>query len=199
MGTDRVEVKRIPCPCGKGLITVTFCSPDHAYAHDRQTWREDKIECGVCDAKFTIVEQKKDLVLVSREDSKQTEAVQKQMQREMESLEKGLWEKLDKTGVLDAVVGYLNGFRSAAAAYRQLTDFHICRNIGDVQRKFPKQKCTKERVRQYIYPRALEKLLAHLQVSSASLEQYFKDDSLVRNRVVPNPAPIGDPILHLNR
>jgi len=106
-----------------------FCSPDHAYAHDGQTSREDKIECVVCNAKFTIVEQKKDLVLVSREDSKQTEAVQKQKQQEMESLEKRLWRTLKKTGVLDAVVGYLNGFRSAAAAYRQLSDLHHCHPV----------------------------------------------------------------------
>lgn len=36
MGAERIEVKRIPCPCGKGRITVTFCSPDHSYAHDGQ-------------------------------------------------------------------------------------------------------------------------------------------------------------------
>ena len=68
MGTDRNEIRNIPCPCGKGRITVTFCSPDHAYAHDRQTWRDDKIECGICDVKYTILEQDKNLVLVSREE-----------------------------------------------------------------------------------------------------------------------------------
>jgi hypothetical protein len=199
MGTDRNEIRNIPCPCGKGHITVTFCSPDHAYAHDGQTWREDKIECGACDAKYTIVEQNKNLVLVSRKDCEQNAADQKQKQQEMEGLEKRLWENLETTGVLDSVVGYLNSFKSAAAAHRQLSDLYICRDSGDLQKKFPKQNCTKEQVRQYIYPRAMEKLLTRVQVPSKILEQYFKDDALVGSRVVPNPQPIGEPILHLNR
>jgi hypothetical protein len=97
------------------------------------------------------------------------------------------------TSMMFVTSWYSTGFN------RMIVDLHICRNIGDVQRKFPKQNCTKDRVQQYIYPRALAKLLTRLQVPSASLEQYFKDDSLVRSRVVPNPPPIGEPILHLNR
>jgi hypothetical protein len=83
MGTDRNEIRNIPCPCGKGRITVTFCSPDHAYAHDRQTWRDDKIECGICDVKYTILEQDKNLVLVSREEFEQTQAAQMQKKQEL--------------------------------------------------------------------------------------------------------------------
>ena len=199
MGTDRNEVKNIPCPCGGGRITVTFCSPDHAYAHDGQSWRDDKIECGACDAKFSIVQQNKNLVLVSREDCNQFEAAKKQKQQETEKLEKELWENLEKTGVLNSVVNYLNSFKSAAAAYRQLSDLYIFRDIGDLREKFPKQNCTNERVQRFIYPRALEKLLARMKVTSSDLEQYFKDELLVRSREIPSPRPIGEPILLLNR
>jgi hypothetical protein len=199
MGTDRNEVVNIACPCGQGRITVTNCSPDHPYARDSQSWRENDIKCSDCEAKYRILEQDKKLVLVSREDCERTEAAQRQKQQEMDDLEKGLWENLEKTGVLDSVVGYLNSFRTAAAAFRQMEDLYICRDIDDFRKRFPKQNCTKERVRQFIYPRALEKLLAQMQMPSKILEQYFKDDSDVRNRSVPIPRPIGEPILILNR
>ena len=162
-------------------------------------WRENHIECSDCENKYNIVEQEKKLVLVGRQDCEQSEAAQKQKHQEMESLEKGLWENLEKAGVLDSVVGYLNSFRTAAAAYRRLADLYTCRDIDDFRRKFPKQNCTKERVRQHICPRALEKLLARMQFPSIILEQYFKDDSKVRNRPVSIPRPIGEPILHLNQ
>jgi len=114
-------------------------------------------------------------------------------------LKKELWENLEKNGILDSVVGYLNSFKTAAAAYRRLSNLYICRGIDDFREKFPKQNCTKERVRQYIYPQALEKLLAQMQTPSKILEQHFKDDLFVQSRTIPTPKPIGDPILVLNR
>src|ERR1035437_7686768 len=191
MGTERDVTLDISCLCGKGRIKRYLCGPDHAYAHEGQMWRENKIECSDCEAKYRIVEQEKKLVLVSREDCEQTEAAQKQKQQEMESLQTRLWENLEKSGVLDSVVGYLNSFRTAAAAYRRLSDLYICRDIDDFRKKFPTQNCTKERVRQYIYPQALQKLLAQMQTPSKILEQYFKDDSNVQNRSVLILRPIG--------
>lgn len=199
MGTERNEIRNIPCLCGKGRITITFCSPDHAYAHDRQTWREDKIECGDCAAKYEIVEQEKNLVLVNREDYEQAKAAKNQQELELKDLEKHAWDNLEKNGELDSVVSYLNGFKTTAAAYRRLADLYISRDIDDFRKKFPKQNCTRERVKQHVYLRALEKLLVLMQAPSKTLDQYFKDDSILRNRAVPIPRPIGDPILHLNR
>jgi|SRR5208283_5431276 len=199
MGTDRNETRNIPCPCGKGRITVTFCSPDHAYAHDRQTWREDKIECRNCEAKYAIVEQKKNLVLVSREECELAKAAEKQKEQELKDLEKCLWENLEKSGELGFVVKYLNGFKTATAADRCLSDLYIYRDLAELRKKFPKQSCTIEHVKRHIYPRALEKLLIRMKTPSKILDQYFKDDSQVRNRPVPIPRPIGEPILHLNR
>jgi hypothetical protein len=199
MGTERDVTLDIPCSCGKGRIKRYLCGRDHAYAHEGQMWHENEIECSDCEAKYKVVEQAKKLVLVSREDYEQNELAQKQKQQEMDRLKKELWENLEKTGVLDSVVGYLNSFRTAAAAYRHLSDLYICRDVDDFRTKFPKQNCTKERVRQYVYPRALEKVLARMQTPSKILEQYFKDDSLVQNRTIPIPKPIGDPILVLNR
>jgi hypothetical protein len=199
MGTERSEVLNRPCFCGKGRITVTFCSPDHAYAHDGQTWREDRIECSDCDSKYTIVEQAKDLVLVSRADYEQTKTAQCQQEQELKGLEKRVWENLEKNGELDSVVNYLNNFKTAAAAYRCLSDMYVFRDIDAFRKKFSKQECTKEWVKKHFYPRALEKLLALIPVPSETLACYFKDDSDVRNRAVPIPRPIGEPILHLNR
>jgi hypothetical protein len=199
MGTERNEIRNIPCLCGRGRITVTFCCPDHAYAHERQTWREDKIECGNCEAKYAIVEQGKNLVLVSREERELTKAAANQKEQELKDLEKCLWENLEKNGELDSVVKYLNGFKTATAADRSLSDLHIYRDLADLREKFPKQSCTTTHVRRYIYPRALEKLLIRMKTPSIVLDQYFKNDSQVRDRPVPIPRPIGEPILHLHR
>lgn len=199
MGTERNEICEISCICGKGRITVTLCSPDHAYAHDRQTWREDKIECGDCEAKYAIVEQEKNLVLVSREEYEAFKVAEMQKQQELKNLEKCLWEKLANNGELDSVVRYLNGFKTATAADRCLSGLYIYRDIADLRKKFPKQSCTVDHVKRHIYPRALEKLLSHMKTPSKILDQYFKDDSQLRNRPVPIPQPIGKPILRLNR
>src|ERR1039457_4166799 len=104
MGTDRNEIRNIPCLCGKGRITVTFCSPDHPYAHEGQAWREDEIQCADCKIKYTIMQQEKNLVLVSREDYEQTEAAEKQKKEELKQLEKCVWENLENNGELDSVV-----------------------------------------------------------------------------------------------
>ncbi|MGO8766239.1 MAG: hypothetical protein ACLQSR_14020 [Limisphaerales bacterium] len=199
MGTERNQIRNISCLCGKGRITVTFCSPDHAYAHDRQTWREDKIECGNCEAKYTIVEQGKNLVLVSHEDCELGKVAEMQKKQELKDLEKCLWENLGKNGELGSVVIYLNGFKTASAADRCLSDLYVYRDLADLRKKFPKESCTVEHVKRHIYPRALEKLLIRMKTPSKILNQYFEDDSQVRNRPLPIPRPIGEPILHLNR
>jgi hypothetical protein len=185
-------------PAGSELGNERLVS-EPSYACDSQSWRENDIKCGHCEVKYRILEQEKKLVLVSREDCERTEAAQRQKQQEIDNLDKGLWENLEKSGVLDSVVGYLNSFRTTAAAYRKMSDLYMCLDIDDFRKKFPKQNCTKEQVRQFIYPRALEKLLARMQMPSKILEQCFKHDSEVRNRLVPIPRPIGEPILILNR
>lgn len=136
-------------------------------------------------------------MLISREDYEQTEAAEKRKKQELDNLEKCVWEDLEKNGGLDSVVGYLNSFKTTTAAYRRLSDLYICRDIDDFRKKFPKQNCTRERVKQYICLRELEKLLGQMQTSSKVLDQYFKDDSQVRNRALQIPRPIGEPILRL--
>jgi hypothetical protein len=46
LGTDRDLAAEGPCPCGKGKITVTRCSPDHPWGG--QSWHEYKIDCRTC-------------------------------------------------------------------------------------------------------------------------------------------------------
>ena len=145
------------------------------------------------------MQQEKNLVLVSREDYEQTEAAEKQKKEELKQLEKCVWENLENNGELDSVVSYLNSFKTTAAAYRRLADLYISRDIDDFRKKFPKQNCTRERVKQHICLRELEKLLAHMQAPSKTLDQYFKDASILQNLAVPIPRPIGEPIVHLNR
>jgi len=199
MGTDRNEVVNIPCPCRQGRIIVTNCSPDHDYPRNSQSWRDEKILCRDCEPKYCIVEQEEKLVLVRRQECEQTEAAKKQKLQEMERLKQELWENLEKNGELDAVVGYLNSFKTTATAYRHLSNLNICLGFDDFREKFPKQNCTKERVRQYIYPQALNKLLAQMQTPSKILERYFNHDLLLQSRTIPTPKPIGGPILVLNR
>ena len=199
MGTERNEIRNVICLCGKGRITVTFCSPDHAYVNDSQTWREDKIECSDCETKYAIMEQGGNLVLVSREDYELTQIAQKQKEQGLKDLEKRVWESLESNGDLDSVVSYLNSFKTAAAAYSRLSDMYVFRDIDDFRKKFSKQNCTREWVRKYFYLRALEKLLMHIQAPSKILDEYFTDYSTQSNQAVPIPRPIGEPILHLNR
>lgn len=198
MGTDRNEILNKPCLCGNGRVTVFVCRPDHDYAHEGQKWHENKIECEDCASKYRIVESEKKLVLVKSEDVEQREAALKSKQIELTSLETQLWENLEKQGVLDSVVDYLNSFKTATGAYRQLSSLHICRDVDDFRKKFPKQNCTKERVKRYFYFLALEKLLITMNAPNKLLTQYFVEDANLRSREVPVLHSIGEPVLTLN-
>ncbi len=52
MGTDRFKFVDVECPCGAGRITITSCSPDHAYAKPHQKWEEREIGCESCAKRF---------------------------------------------------------------------------------------------------------------------------------------------------
>ena len=54
MGTDRDEVGSGKCPCGKGLITVEKCSPDHGWGGS--SWIEGHLSCAQCSQKYQIIE-----------------------------------------------------------------------------------------------------------------------------------------------
>lgn len=190
MGTDRNELLNVPCPCGKGRIAVTFCSPDHAYAKDKQTRREDNIDCGDCNAKYKIIENEKDLVLVAREDHERWQADQKRKELELKDLEQRVWEGLEKSGDLDAVASHLKTFKTATAAFAWLSDCYVFRDFGDFRRKFTKHNCTRDWVKKHFYPRALEKVFEHMQKPNQSLQRFFIEHASLSKSVVPTPKPI---------
>ena len=199
MGTERNEILNVACLCGKGRITVTFCSPDHPYAHDGQTWREDRIQCRDCEARYVIVEREKNLLLLAREDFEREQAGKRQREQELKDLEQRVWDNLEKSGELDSVVSFLNGFNTATAAFRSLSDMYVFQDIDDFRTKFSKHNCTRDWVKKHFYPRALEKLLTHLNTPSQTLQQFFAEQSILSNREVQIPQAIGEPLLHLNR
>ncbi|MGR9428693.1 hypothetical protein [Rhizobium leguminosarum] len=53
MATDDVSKHVMSCPCGKGTVTFTTTSPDHAYARDSQTRHHAQIDCAECAPKYT--------------------------------------------------------------------------------------------------------------------------------------------------
>lgn len=71
--TDRVTIYNKPCPCQKGTITITECSPDHPYVRDSQTWYEGHIHCKKCSIHYKIDEKinssGRTIILVRKEDA----------------------------------------------------------------------------------------------------------------------------------
>jgi hypothetical protein len=53
MGTDRDEWGEGSCPCGKGKIVITHCSPDHPWGG--RAWLEGAIECDDCRQGYALV------------------------------------------------------------------------------------------------------------------------------------------------
>jgi hypothetical protein len=199
MGTERNEILNIACLCGKGRITVTFCSPDHPYAHDGQTSREDKIQCGDCEGKYVIVEREKNIFLCKRDDLELEQAGKRQREQDLKDLEKSAWEILATSGELDSIVAYLNTFKTATSAFRYLSDCYVFRDIDDFRRKFTKHSCTRDWVKKYFYPRALERLFVKIQKPSKTLEQFFNEQATLAQRVIPTAKPVGEHLLHLKR
>jgi hypothetical protein len=57
MATDECdEVGRGPCPCGKGVITVERCVPDHPWAKPHQVSFTPALVCAECEPNYTFSE-----------------------------------------------------------------------------------------------------------------------------------------------
>ncbi len=65
MGTDRTKEYEAPCPCGSGTIIINSCTPDHPWP-TKSHWYESKIDCVICDSKYTIEEHYNQLGLVEK-------------------------------------------------------------------------------------------------------------------------------------
>jgi hypothetical protein len=71
MATDDCsEVGRGPCPCGKGMITVEKCIPDHPWAKESQARYTPALVCNRCEPKYaffraSVLTNKPRLVLCS--------------------------------------------------------------------------------------------------------------------------------------
>lgn len=80
MGTDRLDVYRGPCLCGKGEVTITFCTPDHPWP-TQSKWFETSNSCEDCSKEYSLTKQVNHFVFVRKGDQRQSEDYWKEYSR----------------------------------------------------------------------------------------------------------------------
>ncbi len=120
MGTERSEIARIACPCGRGEIVVTHCEPDHPWP-TKSKWLETSLDCQDC-RKIFVVEDRSGwidlgpVVLVKRSE------VQARKEREAD-YDKAAKELMSSNSVRNAIQRFVQRLKaepSVAALYRLL-------------------------------------------------------------------------------
>ena len=67
MGTDRFEIFRGPCRCGKGHFVVDECSPDHGWPSSRRRWYRADIECDDCKRRYQLQQKAQSFHVIDRD------------------------------------------------------------------------------------------------------------------------------------
>jgi hypothetical protein len=119
---DCFEIGRGPCPCGKGIITVEKCIPDHPWAKESQASYTPALACEVCKRKYAFFGRQ----LVLRSDLEQHREAEKNWHRKLREIEasqdfKDLAKKIDIR---------LAAERSDAARYRLLTAARLATGLS---------------------------------------------------------------------
>jgi hypothetical protein len=117
MGTDRVEVKRQPCPCGGGEIVIERCSPDHAWISAHRVWWESDIDCQKCSQEYALHDDDAEMPrLVRQSDLRERE----KRRQAWYALHRSIMGSPRVQSVLEQFAARLDQEKSVAAKYRLL-------------------------------------------------------------------------------
>jgi hypothetical protein len=85
--SDCTEIGSGPCPCGKGLITVERCTPDHAWGGG--FWYESHLACEGCQKDYVLFDphNNKPHRLVRRSDMDRKDAAIKAWHNKLRAIE----------------------------------------------------------------------------------------------------------------
>ena len=132
MGTDRSDVYRGPCPCGKGEVNITFCTPDHPWL-TQSKWFETSISCEACSKKYSLIEQGKHFVFVQKDDQRRSEEYWREYSRRADALL--TWP--DVAALLHELEDVLERQKSVAACHRLLCAHRLdYYSIGTFRKKW---------------------------------------------------------------
>ena len=123
MGTERFEIYKGDCSCGKGNYIVKECSPDHPWAKPHQTWYERTITCPECQKKYSLEEINDKIYLVLNSEKTKREAINQKWHDQIKEIKN----HFDSEGHLSALEAAINAMPSMAAIYRELdplVNFH---------------------------------------------------------------------------
>lgn len=126
---DCFEIGKGPCPCGKGVITVEKCVPDHPWAKESQASYTPALVCKTCEPTYAFfghdfLSGKKRLV--RRDELERHREAEKNWHRKLRQIEassefKELARRLEARLALD---------KSAAARYRTLSAAGLARTMS---------------------------------------------------------------------
>ncbi|HEC92374.1 MAG TPA: hypothetical protein ENI51_05180 [Candidatus Atribacteria bacterium] len=132
MGTDRLEIYQGQCPCGKGKVKITFCTPDHPWP-TQSKWFETSILCKDCSRRYSLLEQENHFVFVEKEEQRRREEYWREYSRKSDAL----LSSPDVVALLQELERLLDAQRSMAACHRLLHAYQLdYYSIGTFRKKW---------------------------------------------------------------
>ena len=177
--TDRQEVLRHACTCGRGEYVVEHCSPDHPWA--RGYWYEADIICPECAAKYVLEVREKKVVRVAKTDVLARAKKETEWHAKLREIE----EHADSQGHYDALARWLGSFRSVAAAFRATRGLMLTTSEGTFRKRFSP---TKEWAKRTISYRELPAALKNVNRTDPVLEDLVKEAETLWNTSRREPA-----------
>jgi hypothetical protein len=172
MGTERDEVFKSTCFCGKGSFSVVLCSPDHMWATSSQFSYELSIKCTDCNKTYDLVEQEGQAVIVER-----TEITKRvKIQEQWHLTNKEIMKRADVIEVLQNFVVFLESLGSIAAIHRFLSKSHLgLHSLGTFRKKWAGAKAwVSQNVRPSNLPTVMEALGKFNEAVSEEVEKSQK-------------------------
>lgn len=186
MGTDHFEVHRGPCDCGAGEFIVDCCSPDYGFSHSE--WHETSITCRACKAKFSLVSQDDQIILIKNSEIKEREALRNQVAK----LSQNLMKHPDVKHLLANLETLLSEQRSVAATYRLLSSANLVYSaIGTFRKEWSDPKSW---VQRHVHARNLPRIMKLLNKRSDVVTTKIDEIEQLSRKIDAPFAKVGDPI-----
>lgn len=181
MGTDRIEVFRGPCTCGRGEYAVDECTPDHPYARAHQIWWDTAITCPDCAAQFSLVDRGGTICRVRRSDQAAAAQAQNTWSKRVNQIETSA----ETAGHYAALGEWLRSFPSVAAVHRAVAGLVSSTTVATFRKHYSRSDPAGW-ARRNIFYRNLPVALARISRSDPNLEQQIKDaDAQPKSADVP--------------
>lgn len=191
MGTERFEIYKGPCSCGKGEYIVDECCPDHPWAKPHQTWYDQTITCPECRNVYSLEKIDGKIYLVLNSEKRKREAISEKWHDKIKKIK----ERFESKGHLEALERKIDSMPSMAAIYRELDPvIHFHHSISTFRNHFKAASNLREWIGWNIHYWSFLSILNWLGRQDSELEKLVDEANRLSNDS-KEPLPVIEPAI----